>query len=53
MRELNFSRENVAEAFEEIHENFEDALEREIEGTTTEFLNGILSPDPRISLWFS
>jgi transposase-like protein len=42
MRELNFSRENVAEAFEEIHENFEDDVEREIEGNTTEFLNGML-----------
>lgn len=42
MRELNFSRENVAEAFEEIHENFEGDVEREIEGNTTEFLNGML-----------
>jgi putative transposase len=42
MRELNFSRENVAEAFEEIHHNFEGDLEREIEGNTAEFLNGML-----------
>jgi len=42
MRELNFSRENVAEAFEEIHTNFEDDVEREIEENTTEFLNGML-----------
>jgi transposase-like protein len=42
MRELNFSRENVAEAFEEIHKNFEDDVEREIEGHTEEFLNALL-----------
>ena len=42
MRELNFSRENVAEAFEEIHENFEGTVEREVEDNTTEFLNGML-----------
>jgi len=42
MRELNFSRENVAEAFEEIQENFEGDVEREIEGHTAEFLNGML-----------
>ena len=42
MRELNFSRENVAEAFEEIHENFEGDVEREVEDSTEEFLNGML-----------
>ena len=42
MRELNFSRENVAEAYEEIHENFEDDVERVVEGNTREFLNGML-----------
>ena len=42
MRELDFSRENVAEAYEEIQENFEGDLEDEIEGTTVEFLNGML-----------
>jgi putative transposase len=42
MRELNFSKGRVAEAFEEIHENFEDDVEREVEGNTTEFLNGML-----------
>jgi hypothetical protein len=42
MRELNFSGESVTEAFEEIHESFEGGVEREIEGNTTEFLNGML-----------
>jgi putative transposase len=42
MRELNFSRENVAEAFEEVHRNFEDDVEREIEEHTEAFLNGML-----------
>ena len=42
MRELNFSRERVAEAFEEIHKNFEGDVEERIEGNTTEFLNGML-----------
>ena len=42
MRELDFSRENVAEAFEEIQENFEGDVEREVEGKTEGFLNEML-----------
>ena len=42
MRELNFSRENVAEAFEEIKENFEGELEERMDGNTAEFLNEVL-----------
>jgi putative transposase len=42
MRELNFSEENVAEAFEEIQQNFEGDVELDIEEHTEEFLNGML-----------
>jgi len=42
MRELNFSRENVAEAFEEIKQNFEGELEERMDGNTAEFLNEVL-----------
>lgn len=50
MRELNFSEENVAEAFEEIQGNFEDDVERRIEGETTEVLNGMLRVEAGIQL---
>ncbi len=50
MRELNFSGENVAEAFEEIHENFEGDVEERVEGVTVEFLNGVLRMEARRQL---
>jgi len=46
MRELDFSRQNVAEAFEEIKENFkgdfEDELEKGMDDNTEAFLNEVL-----------
>jgi len=42
MRELNFAERRVAEAFEEIKENFEGEVEQRVEGNTVLFLNGML-----------
>jgi putative transposase len=45
MRELNFSEQNVAEAYEEIQENFEDDAAVEVERNTAETLNKLLLVD--------
>jgi transposase-like protein len=50
MRELDFSEGNVAEAFEEIKENFEDDVERRIEGETAAMLNGMLRVEASLQL---
>ena len=42
IRELDFSRKNLAEAVEELQENVAGDIEREVEGSTAEFLNGML-----------
>jgi transposase-like protein len=50
MRELDFSEGNVAEAFEEIKETFEDDVERRIEGETAAMLNGMLRVEASLQL---
>jgi len=46
MRELNFATEqSIAEAYEELQENFEMDIGAEVEWNTTEMLNGMLQVD--------
>ena len=50
MRELNFSRENVAEAFEEIKQNFEEDIEEKMEAWNVEGLNAALRAEANTQL---
>jgi len=47
MRELDFAERRVAEAFEEIKENFEGDVEQRVERNTVLFLNGMLREQAR------
>jgi putative transposase len=50
MRELDFSEENLAEAFEEIKTNFEEDIEGKMEGWNDEGLNAILRVEANTQL---